>query len=74
MSIDILIALIFSYTVIRVWVMLSSKRYGFLVRKNVPSMLVKLTFNALNITATLLVMTKFTSFLDNFLNDSSTLK
>jgi hypothetical protein len=69
MSIDILIGLIFCYTVIRVWVMLSSKRYGFLVRKNVPSMLIKLTFNTLNLTATLLVMVKFTNFLDNFLND-----
>jgi hypothetical protein len=69
MSIDILIGLIFCYTVIRVWVMLSSKRYGFLVRKNVPSMLIKLTFNALNLTVTLLVMVKFTNFLDNFLND-----
>jgi hypothetical protein len=69
MSIDILIGLIFCYTVIRVWVMLSSKRYGFLVRKNVPSMRIKLTFNTLNLTATLLVMVKFTNFLDNFLND-----
>jgi hypothetical protein len=60
MSFDFLIALLFCYTVVRVWIMLSRRRYGFIVKKNIPSMVIKLTFNSLNILANLLVMFRFT--------------
>jgi hypothetical protein len=51
---------------VRVWVMLSSRRFGFLVKKNVPSMVIKLLFNVLNTVAVLTTMFKFTNFLDGF--------
>lgn len=67
MTIDILIAILFCYTVVRVWHMLSSKRYGFMVKKNVPSMVTKLVFNVLNLATFIMVMVKFNDFLGGFL-------
>jgi hypothetical protein len=68
MSLDIVVALLFCYTVVRVWVMLNSRRYGFIVKKNVPSMLIKIIFNVLNTVAVLITMFKFTNFLNGFEN------
>lgn len=55
------IALMFSVAVIKVWRLLSSKRMFF--KKNVASMVFKLVFNALNILDTILVGIKFVSLL-----------
>jgi len=65
--VETLIALLFCYTVVKVWIMLSSRRYGFMVKKNVPSMVVKLLFNTLNCLAVFMVMITFNSFLGSLL-------